>query len=227
MILIIFDIDGTLVHSNKIDSQCFAETYEQVFDKTFPSIDWRDYPHVTDDTIFATVFEKHFNRTATPTERDHFKTQFVKRIIAERKKQPAAFHEVPGAKAIIHRLLEDPYYIVGIGTGGWHSPAMTKLDFVNIPTDDLYISAADDCPTRVHIVNRAIRLAKAAHPTIEKIIYVGDASWDVTTCNDMNIPLIGIRVRGDVEVLKAMGVTDVFKNFLDPEAFLTAVTHKL
>lgn len=223
MILIIFDIDGTLVHSNKIDSQCFAQSYEQVFGQSFPSIDWRDYPHVTDDTIFDTVFQAHFKRSPTLVEQENFKDHFVNNIIAERKRQPEAFHEVPGARDMMLHLLNDPQYIVGIGTGGWHRPAMVKLGFVNIPTDDLFISAADECPTRVHIVDRAIRMAKTAHPDIEKIVYVGDASWDVTTCREMNIPLIGIRVRGDVEVLKEMGITHVYSNFRDQQVFLNAV----
>ena len=50
--LIIFDIDGTLVYSNKVDSKCFSETYQQIYGEPFPSIDWRVYPHVTDHTIF-------------------------------------------------------------------------------------------------------------------------------------------------------------------------------
>jgi len=223
VILIIFDIDGTLVHSNKIDSQCFADTYEEVFQNPFPSINWNDYPHVTDDTIFGTVFEKQFGRSATASEQAHFKKQFVQRIISERERQPEAFHEVPGAKAIVDFLLDHPDYVVGIGTGGWHDPALVKLGFVDIPTEAIFISAADGCPTRVHIVERAIRLARAAHRSIEKIVYVGDAAWDVRTCREMEIPLIGIRVRGDVAVLEGMGVEHVFDGFLDQEGFLGAV----
>ena len=31
--LLIFDVDGTLVYSNRIDSQCFAATYEALYNK--------------------------------------------------------------------------------------------------------------------------------------------------------------------------------------------------
>jgi len=49
--LVIFDIDGTLLYSNKVDSQCFADTYEELYSEPFPTIDWTKFPHVTDDTI--------------------------------------------------------------------------------------------------------------------------------------------------------------------------------
>jgi len=51
MILIIFDVDGTLVFSEKLDSRCFAATYQEVYRIPFPTIDWRKYPHVSDTTI--------------------------------------------------------------------------------------------------------------------------------------------------------------------------------
>ncbi len=39
MILVIFDVDGTLVFSEKKDSQAFADTYQMVYNRPFPTID--------------------------------------------------------------------------------------------------------------------------------------------------------------------------------------------
>ena len=223
MILVIFDIDGTLVHSNKVDSQCFADSYQAVFHQPFPSIDWVDYPHVTDDTIFETVFEKHFSRPYTIAEKQTFQKHFVDSIIAERKRKPAAFNEVPGAAAMIKELRKDNRYRVGIATGGWKEPAQIKLDFVGIDYKEIPSGYADGNPTRPDIILAAIKQAENKYGMPSKIVYVGDAIWDLTTCREMEIPLIGIRVRGDMDFFSDRGVKYVFSDYNDLLGFQQAI----
>ena len=223
MIFVIFDIDGTLVHSNKIDSQCFADTYQTVFGRAFPSINWLDYPHVTDDTIFGTVFKKHFSRLATDAEKQNFQENFVANILAERDRRPEAFHEVPGARAMIASLSQDQRYRVGIATGGWQAPARVKLDFVGINFAEMPAGYADGNPTRPDIIRMAINQAKAKYGEPEKIVYVGDAIWDLTTCREMQLPLIGIRVKGDLDFFTERGVKFVFSGYQNLTAFKEAI----
>jgi len=200
--LIIFDIDGTLVHSNKVDSNCFSQAYQEVYGEPFPSIDWRVYPHVTDHTIFGTVIKERFDRQVDQAEIATFQNRFVQLIQEKRKIAPEEFHEVPGAKKMIDRLIVDDRFEIGVATGGWEQPARIKLKFVNIDTSTMYMGFADNNQTRRDIVNDAIRLAKKAKVNYERIVYVGDAIWDVRTTREMKMPLIGMRVRGDHEVLK-------------------------
>ena len=161
--LIIFDIDGTLVFSNRIDSQCFAETYQTIYKKPFPSIDWRRYPHVTDHTIFNAVLLEHFNRRAEQEEINYFQDHFVNLLEIGRKKRPEDFLPIPHARETVDRLLEDDRYAVGIGTGGWQRPACLKLQHVGIPVEPLFLSAADNMDTREDITNDAIRQAMEVH----------------------------------------------------------------
>jgi len=223
MIFVIFDIDGTLVHSNKVDSQCFADSYKTVFGQSFPSIDWRDYPHVTDDTIFGTVFRNHFARIATASEKRKFQEHFVANILAERERQPEAFYEVPGARAMVDALCEDDRYRVGIATGGWQAPAQVKLGFVGIKFEEMPAGYADGNPTRPHIIRKAINQAKTKYGKPTKIVYVGDAIWDLTTCREMKLPLIGIRVNGDLDFFTERGVEFVFSGYQNLEAFQKAI----
>jgi hypothetical protein len=99
-----------LLYSNRIDSVCFAESYEAVFDYPLPSIDWHDYPHVTDHTIFGTIFNEQFNRLVTEEELDKFQTDFVERMQRRRVETPEEFKEVPGARQTIDNLLNDERY---------------------------------------------------------------------------------------------------------------------
>jgi len=220
MTLVIFDVDGTLVYSNKIDSRCFAETYEQIYGLPFPTIDWTKYPHVTDDTIFKTVIRDHFGRSTTAEEMAVFKEAFTKRIEQQRLLTPEEFKIVPGAKRTIEQLLELPNYAVGIATGGWKKPAILKLNFVKIPTTPLLISGADGKETREQIIEEVLQQAAAIPLDYKRIVYVGDAIWDVKTTRNMQIPLIGLRWKGDKEFLYQHGVQHVLTDFLDFETVI-------
>jgi HAD superfamily hydrolase (TIGR01549 family) len=221
--LIIFDIDGTLLYSNKIDSQCFADAYEKVYQSKFPTIDWSKFPHVTDDTIFKTVIQNHFQREATKEEMHDFQNEYVASIQVKREEQPHKFKEVPNARKTIEYLLEDENYEVGIATGGWRRPAMVKLNHVGIPTANLHMSFADGNPTREDIIKGVFQQTNAEKMSFEKIVYVGDAAWDVSTTRNMDIPFIGVRREGDSDFLKQLGAETVIKDYKDISLFLSSI----
>lgn len=216
--LVIFDIDGTLLYSNKLDSQCFADSYQRVFGKVFPTIDWTKFKHVTDHTIFHTAFHSHFNTTCSLEDIHHFQDDYIGLMSQRRVEAPHDFCEVPGAKQIINDLLSDDQYTVGIATGGWKRPALFKLDYIGIDIEPIYDSYADEKHTREEILQESIDNASSDH-IIDKIIYIGDAVWDVKTTNSMQLPLIGIRRDGDHEVLRDLGVQHVLTDFTDSTGF--------
>ncbi len=220
--LVIFDIDGTLVYSNKIDSECFAQTYHYIYGKPFPTIDWTKYPHVTDTTIFRTVIQQQFERAATEREMVEFQHEFVALIEEKRMSEPHEFMEVPGAKQVIEKLLEDERYEVGVGTGGWYRPAMVKLRHVDIPTDPLVIVGADGHEKREGIIGQVMQTV-AARTAFQRTVYIGDAIWDVNTTRRMGMDFVGIRRNGDFDVLEREGTAVVLRDYSDYGAFLRAV----
>ena len=221
--LVIFDVDGTLVYSNRVDSQCFAETYEQIYQKPFPTIDWTHYPHVSDTTIFKTVIQNHFQREYTASELKFFHDTFVLRIERERTNHPEKFHKVPGARQAMINLLSDDQFVVGIATGGWRRPAQIKLDHVGIPHETIHFHGADNKFTREAIVQAVLDDAHAQHQDIERVVYIGDAIWDVHTTRNMNMPLVGIRRLNDRHVLLEAGVRHVIQDYLDYEGLVEVI----
>jgi phosphoglycolate phosphatase-like HAD superfamily hydrolase len=221
--LIIFDIDGTLLYSNKVDSECFAQTYEAQFGKPFPTIDWREYPHVTDHTIFNTVIEQHFGRSATPEDIERQQHHFVALLKQRRGEAPDEFREVPGAKSAVSRLLGNRKFAVGIATGGWRKPALLKLNHLGFPVAQFHASFADDKFTREDILSESIDKARSEHADIKRIVYIGDAVWDVQTTRNMHLDFVGVRLRGDLEVLKKEGAGTVVQNFVDYNLFLESI----
>ncbi|MBK9012950.1 MAG: HAD family hydrolase [Saprospiraceae bacterium] len=220
--LVIFDIDGTLVYSNKIDSQCFAQTYRAIYGLEFPTIDWTKYPHVTDTTIFKTVIRQHFDREAEATELVEFQHQFVALLEERRRVQPEAFLEVPHARRTVERLLGDERFVVGIGTGGWLRPAHVKLRHVEIPIDYIVVAGADGHEQREGIIGQVVDTVARSHE-VSRTVYVGDAIWDVNTTRRMNMNFVGIRKNGDFDLLRNEGTSVVLQDYRDYDLFLRAV----
>ena len=193
MILVIFDVDGTLVYSNRVDSQCFADTYQAIYKQPFPSIDWTRYPHVTDTSIFSAVIEEQFQRQVEQEEIDHFTDHFVEALRRKRMTEPESFQVVPGARAAVERLLATDGYTVGIATGGWKRPAQLKLRHVGIPQEELFFSGADGKITRESIIEEVISGVKEASIAYERVVYIGDAIWDVQTTRNLQMDFVGIQ----------------------------------
>ncbi|GJM36367.1 MAG: hypothetical protein DHS20C18_53680 [Saprospiraceae bacterium] len=222
-ILVIFDIDGTLVYSNRVDSQCFADAYQTIYRRKFPSIDWQRYPHVTDTTIFDAVIHEHFQRPSDPEEVRLFQDAFVRLILEKRDTEPEAFQEVPGARQAVLNLLEHPGYEVGIATGGWERPARVKLTHVAIPHEQINFRGADGLIRREDIIQHVIDRSVNGGSRFRKIVYIGDAIWDVQTTRNMQLDFIGIRREGDAAVLQEAGADQVLVDYGDFEGFCRAV----
>ncbi len=69
MHLVMFDIDGTLTETMKVDEECFVLSFKDVFGFADIDTDWSHYPHATDSRIFHDVFTAHIGRS--PTERQY------------------------------------------------------------------------------------------------------------------------------------------------------------
>jgi phosphoglycolate phosphatase-like HAD superfamily hydrolase len=216
---VLFDIDGTLLYSDKIDSRCFADSYAAIFGRPFPTIDWTRFAEVTDHVIFRTAFHDHFGRYPTAAERETFEEHYLEALHAARAARPGDFREVPGAAALWRQLEADDRFLTGIATGGWQRPAAIKLTHVGIAPEQPFAGYANDKFSRVDILNEAIDRARAVHEVI-RVVYVGDAVWDVTTTQKMGLPLIGVRRLGDHDALLRLGATRVVTDFNPPSAFI-------
>ena len=221
-ILIIFDIDGTLVNSDSRDSKAFADSYQEFFKRDFYSIDWKKYKHVTDHTIFHSVYEEHFGHACSVDQLDGFQQHYIDKLVANRQEDPKHYKEVAGANMILDLLHKDDRFVIGIGTGGWKRPQLIKLDHVGISVDQIYDSYADDKVTREEIIQDSIDLARQDHE-ITHTIYLGDAIWDLQTTSNMKMPFIGVRHDGDTEFFTDKGVEHVITDFRDVEGFMRIV----
>lgn len=220
--LVIFDVDDTLLNSMRLDSNAFKATFESMYNAPLKTIDWSKYPHVTDTSIFNTAYELVHGVLPNTVEVDRFRTAFVELIRHNRAISPESFFQIPGALDLFNLLRSEEAYEVGLATGGWMAPARLKLHHMGFDLVGVYDAYADGHTSREEILTTALSKAEADHGSLRPI-YIGDAIWDVNTTRNLNMDFVGIRHRGDTEVLEDQGATQVIVDYQNVQGFLQIV----
>ncbi len=221
--LIIFDIDGTLANTKKVDDDCFIRAFQHIFNIDLREQDWSTLQNVTDGGITEEIILNHWGRIPNNEEYQKMKHLFFQFLEEDKKNKPELFQEIPGASKFFHDLKNINGYYIALATGAWEKSAALKLSAIGIDPSDIAFANGDHHHTRAGIMEHAIWEAKKMYDIpFKKIIYFGDGHWDFITCKKLNIPLIGIDVLNDGK-LKKLGTEFVFENFSNPKIIWKAI----
>jgi len=218
MHLIIFDVDGTLTHSSRLDTDCYCRAVTDCAGITIDS-DWSQYRSQTDSAILSEAMER-VGRYASARLAERVKRGFLSLLREAYMVDPSCGAEVAGARAILEKILRTRNAQTGIATGAWEESARLKLDFAGIDLQGIPFASASDAPKREQILEIAIRRAIAEIGSTPKTVtYVGDAPWDVAAASRMGLRFIG-RAEGDVEraALRSAGAEVIVSDFTEPDA---------
>ena len=108
MHLVMFDIDGTLTETMKVDEECFVRSFKDVFGFADIDTDWSHYPRTTDSGIFHDVFTTRIGRTPTAQEVSRFRQHFIQLLAAASSESP--FAPVAGADRLLSRLAQGGFF---------------------------------------------------------------------------------------------------------------------
>lgn len=190
MNLIIFDIDGTLTDSVKMDDACFTQALQEVAGLNLADTNWSNFKHVTDIGLTQEAFQRTFQREPGDIEirtiKEHFYT-----LIKERRDE---VHEIPGARMVFQKLLHQPNTACALATGGWKETALLKLNHIRLDIGDSILTSANDHFDRKVITQLAITQALNRYGLrqFHSITYVGDGLWDFKTSESLGIHFVGI-----------------------------------
>jgi phosphoglycolate phosphatase-like HAD superfamily hydrolase len=222
MHLVMFDIDGTLTETMKIDEECFVRSFKDVFGFTDIDTDWSHYPHTTDSGIFHDVFTARIGRTPTAREVSRFRQHFIQLLAAASSQSP--FAPVVGADGLLSRLASGGPHRVSLATGGWRESARLKMASAGMCFEDYPAAAADDALDRESIMRLSRqRAAERYGESFACTVFVGDGVWDARACRSVGIPFIGIGAGSRATRLSAEGAVCVFPDFSDADIFLRSV----
>jgi beta-phosphoglucomutase-like phosphatase (HAD superfamily) len=128
-----FDIDGTLTASDRVDTECYVQAMSEHLGVAIDS-DWSRYRHITDSGIAAELFEMHDR----PTQGIAIvQRRFVELIERALQTNPGSCAQVAGAADFLTRVRRSPGWLVGLATGGWEGSAKAKLRQAGIEIEGL------------------------------------------------------------------------------------------
>jgi phosphoglycolate phosphatase-like HAD superfamily hydrolase len=222
MHLVMFDIDGTLTETMKVDEECFVRSFKDVFGLTDIDTDWSHYPRTTDSGIFHDVFTSRIGQSPTAQEVSRFRQHFVQLLAAASSQSP--FAPVAGADRLLSRLAQGGSHRVSLATGGWRDSARLKMASAGMCFDDHPAASADDALDRESIMTLSRqRAAERYGESFACTVYVCDGVWDARACRSVGIPFIGIGTGSRATRLFAEGAVCVFPDFSDADIFLRSV----
>ncbi len=219
MDLVIFDIDGTLIHSHKEEVDCFIKAYTQVMGKSDIDTDLTKYEHVTDTGITQECIFRHFQRQASSDEHLAIEEAFLNLFGSSLTLNPPKV--IPGVHDLFEQLFGEKNICLAIATGSYYRSALLKLKHANLSLSNLPLSSCADHMARIEIMKTAKRKAHDAYQVedFRTITYVGDGPWDIKASQALAWNFIGIASNYTQAQLAAWGAKKVLNDYLTGQPF--------
>ena len=195
MIATIFDIDGTLVENFGFDDACYISAIREVLGEVHIHDDWSKYKNVTDTGSLRQIMEE--NNIQEEGQIQEVRTKFGE-LIRQYLQNDGKCHPKQGAIHLIDKLITTDGYEVGFATGGWRHTAKMKLRHAGFNLRNTVLTSSDDGDERVVIMKKC--LLQLGH-CFQRVVYIGDAEWDVQATQTLGWHFIGVgtRLKGKCE----------------------------
>ena len=204
--LVVFDIDGTLIGGESADWAAFDEALYSVLSFR-PTDDF--YSRVVDVTAQrlaeAAVTESR-QMTGCGLE-ERIQAEYLRGLRQAHESNSDAFPVRPGVLYLMDHLRSLPDVEVALATGDWLLSIRFKLSAAGLDVSDLPLATSSDASSRADIIRCAT--ARAGR-SLSDVVYVGDGTWDLRTCRELGIPFIGTGSR--TERLREMS----FEHIVEP-----------
>ncbi len=187
-----FDIDGTLVDSMRVDSNLYARAVRETLGgDVYIDETWRPYAHVTDSGILDEILVQHRFEEPLDELRSAVKRRFVELVRGHLGTGTQVLREIRGATALLRDLRARPDVRVAIATGGWAETALMKLAAIDVSVDGLGFASSSDAHERTKIMELAAeRALYGVVPTTRT--YLGDGHWDQRASAELGYRFIAI-----------------------------------
>lgn len=214
--LLVFDIDDTLAHTARHFDAFFYEALEAIVGPEHVERHLGAWTHVTDEGIVREAMQSAHGAWSI-ANRDAIKDGYFSRMESGFLERP----EVAGADALLAHLRDHTDWAIALATGNWHTAAEVKLRSASVDIAGAPLAGCDDRPSRTAVMEHAVDLAADHYGrTFERVVYVGDASWDVKASRALQWPFVGVTdAKG---MLGKLGTSHVLPDLTDVDAFLRA-----
>lgn len=225
MRLAIFDIDGTLTRTTRVDDLSLAAGFGKFLGVHLPRVDWFEFGTSTDDGLCRAACRRHLRREPTDREISQAREMFLHELQSRIEADRSLCECVPGAREVFSHL-QRAGWRVGVASGAWEQSARTKLRFAGVELPPIpatfSFAHADGRPAEREEIIRGT-IGKLLGGTLREgatVVYIGDGVWDARASRNLGIGFVGLRHDGDHASLRAEGVGAILPDFLDVPGLL-------
>ncbi|MGX8910293.1 HAD family hydrolase [Streptomyces netropsis] len=197
MILVLWDIDRTLLYVGDVDRLVYREVFEEIIGRPPDTLPARG----TGVTMPLAVRELLLANDVPAAETEHLTHQIVERLPTQlhlhHKTLRKSGHLMPGAVSALEAVRQSPQLIPTVVTGNLQASAQIKLEAFGLADHvDMAIGgyASDDShrPALVHIAQKRAESAYGQLFTRDNTVIIGDSLQDVRTGREGGARVIGV-----------------------------------
>lgn len=213
--LVLFDIDGTLLHCGPTPRRVFKRALEQVFGTAGPIDGWI-FDGKTDPLIVQELMEAAGVAWSQEQIAEAL-SRYVRYLEAELSNEPAR-KVFPGVRELLSEL-EARFVLLGLLTGNMRAGARVKLESLGLWDYFPCGGFADDSPLRHLIASAAVERAEqyaGRRFSGREIVIVGDTPHDMQCGRHLGARAVGVATgRSSVQQLLDAGAESAVADFSD------------
>lgn len=184
---VIFDIDGTLLHSAAVDDALYRQAVRAVLGEVRLRQTLHEYPFVTDAGVLQQILSDNDIRSEQRLF-EEIRALFVD-LLRAHVNEHGPFEEIPGATKLLQFLRNSSEHAVAMATGGWRQSAELKLSSAGIDFSDIPLATANDHHERTGIMEIALQSLGGAFTSVT---YYGDGPWDRDACRALGWEFVAV-----------------------------------
>jgi phosphoglycolate phosphatase len=213
--LILFDIDGTLVHCGATPRRIFGRALREVFGTAGPIDGW-----IFDGKTDPQIVRELMTRAGVPCSREMAEKALDIYTTELQTELPKAGDKkiYPGVRELLEELFKRPV-LLGLLTGNIRKGAQVKLESLGLWEFFAFGAFADDSAVRKELADIAVQRAfelTGRRFTGKRIVVIGDTEHDIKCGRHLGVKAIGVGTgRSSREALLTCGADRAFDDFSD------------
>jgi len=187
-LLVIFDIDGTLVDTTALHHRALSQVLLGLGLDPH-SKPWSAYRHYTDSGVMDELYHDSRGVGATAHELAHLDAAMHSAVAAAACDRPIV--EIPGARRLLAHLGSCPDVLLGFATGSMRGAAELKLQALGLTPTGVLLSTGSEFLSREHIVRQVLIDGSQRLGHEFNAVLGGDGVWDERVAHALDIAFIG------------------------------------
>jgi len=179
-VLVLFDVDGTLLMTSGVGRAAMARAGEEIFGDRF-TLDGVNFAGNLDPLIWRAAAMRS-GIEDTPDHLDSFRARYGEYLDA-RLLQDGAIWALPGARELVSALRTTTDLTLGVLTGNWPETGRRKLEAAGFDTAHFPVRVwGDDGPVRSALPPVAMErcaLLQGRTPRPQEVLIIGDTPNDI------------------------------------------------